>query len=56
MKKLKEMYLMLDYKGSKKNVLSSRPPKNWEEQEMAQLRELFEQFKDGIGKTKIRAT
>ncbi|XP_050308820.1 protein timeless homolog [Anthonomus grandis grandis] len=44
LKKLKELMLLVDYKGKKKS--GSRPPKNWTTEEEETLQELFEQFKN----------
>nr|XP_022919507.1 protein timeless homolog [Onthophagus taurus] len=49
LKKLKEMYLLTDYKGPRKSGISAgkaRIPKQWSEEEEIQLRELFQEFKD----------
>lgn len=47
LKKLKELMLLVDYKGRKK---TSKTPKTWTAQEESNLQELFEQFKDSEGK------
>lgn len=47
LKKLKELMLLVDYKGRKK---PSKTPKMWTAQEESNLQELFEQFKDSEGK------
>ncbi|KAK9703332.1 Timeless PAB domain [Popillia japonica] len=46
LKKLKEMYLLTEYKGRSRPANNNRPPRHWSEQEELQLRELFERFKD----------
>lgn len=46
LKKLKEMYLLTDYKGPRKSGVSTQVPRQWGEDEEAQLRELYEQFRD----------
>ncbi|KRT83701.1 hypothetical protein AMK59_3626, partial [Oryctes borbonicus] len=48
LKKLKEMYLLTDYKGRSKTTNNTRPAKHWSEQEEIQLRELYEQFKGAM--------
>ncbi|XP_049842526.1 protein timeless homolog [Schistocerca gregaria] len=47
-KKMREMGFILPKAGSRKVGGSSRPPKEWSEAEEAQLRQLFEEFKDAM--------
>lgn len=54
LKKLKDMMLLTDYKGLKKSSGSSRPPKDWQEQEVIQLTELFEEFREATGSSVYR--
>lgn len=51
LKKLRDMYLLTDYKGPSK---SSKIPQTWGIEEETQLRELYEQFKDSIGVFSLR--
>ncbi|CAH1127073.1 unnamed protein product [Ceutorhynchus assimilis] len=44
-KKLKELMLLVDYKGRKKSG-AARPPKEWSLEEEANLQELYEKYKD----------
>lgn len=44
------MCLLTDYKGRGKAGISGKIPRQWGEDEEAQLRELYEQFKDAMGK------
>lgn len=48
LKKLKELYLLTDYKAHKKTS-TSKVPREWQEQEILELTELFNDFKDAIG-------
>nr|XP_023016006.1 protein timeless homolog [Leptinotarsa decemlineata] len=48
LKKLKELYLLANYKPKKKSVGRMKPPQNWGAEEEAQLRELYEEFKDAM--------
>ncbi|GJQ77730.1 putative tmeless protein [Trypoxylus dichotomus] len=48
LKKLKEMYLLTDYKGRSRPNNNTRAPAHWSEQEELQLRELYEQFKGAM--------
>ncbi|KAG5899963.1 hypothetical protein JTB14_034534 [Gonioctena quinquepunctata] len=48
LKKLKEMYLLTDYKAKKKSGGNVKAPQNWGAQEETQLRELYEEFKDAM--------
>ncbi|XP_065170446.1 protein timeless homolog isoform X2 [Atheta coriaria] len=47
LKKLKAMYLLVDYKAGKKSV-GKVPMKQWSEEEEEQLRELFAQFAEAM--------
>ena len=47
LKKLKEMCLLVNYKGQKSGA---RRPQNWGSEEETQLRELYQQFRDAAGK------
>lgn len=49
MKKLKEMYLLTNYKGPKKSSGGAKVNRQWEAEDEQQLRELFEQFRDTPG-------
>lgn len=50
LKKLKEMYLLTNYKGPKKSSGGGgRLNRQWGAEDEQQLRELFEQFKDAHG-------
>lgn len=40
---------MTDYKGPNKSSGPSRPPKEWQEEEIAQLTQLLEDFRDATG-------
>lgn len=46
LKKLKDLMLLVDYKGKKKSGAASRPPKVWTQDEENNLQELFELFRD----------
>ncbi|KAL3279151.1 hypothetical protein HHI36_016665 [Cryptolaemus montrouzieri] len=48
LKKLKELFLLTDYKGPKKVRNTSRLPQQWSIDEEEQLKELYEQFKDAM--------
>ncbi|XP_017783660.1 PREDICTED: protein timeless homolog, partial [Nicrophorus vespilloides] len=48
LKKLKDMCLLIDYKGPRKSGISGKAPKQWGEDEEAQLQELYEEFKDAM--------
>lgn len=52
-KKLKDLMLM-DYKGPKKSGsgVTSRVSQEWEEEEIVQLTELYNQFKEATGTNK----
>ncbi|KAK9879043.1 hypothetical protein WA026_003849 [Henosepilachna vigintioctopunctata] len=47
-KKMKELYLLTDYKGKKKPRLTSRLQQQWTADEEEQLIELYEQFKEAM--------
>lgn len=49
MKKLREMHLLVNYKGPK-NAVTKGSGKEWGENEEEQLRELYEHFKDAMGR------
>lgn len=49
LKKLKEMFLLTDYKRPSNSSKSMKIPQTWSSEEETQLRELYEEFKDSIG-------
>lgn len=53
LKKLKELYLLTDYKPQHKSAASSGPQKQWSTEEEAQLRELYSEFREAPGESHV---